>query len=66
LSVTNISGEFTDDQVIIGASSNARYMLSTFNPLKDSTRNETYDNMYIENQANNIIVTTEINPFGTL
>lgn len=66
LSVTNISGEFTDDQVIIGASSNARYTLSTFNPLKDSTRNETYDNMYIEDQANNIIVTTEINPFGTL
>jgi hypothetical protein len=66
LSVTNISGEFTDDQVIIGASSNARYTLSTFNPLKDSTRNETYDNMYIEDQANNIIVTTELNPFGTL
>ena len=66
LSVTNISGEFTDNLVIIGASSNARYTLSTFNPLKDSTRNETYDNMYIEDQANNIIVTTENNPFGTL
>jgi hypothetical protein len=66
LSVTNIAGEFIDGQVIVGASSNARFTLSTYNGLKDSTRNETYDNMYIEDQANNIIVTTEINPFGSI
>jgi hypothetical protein len=66
LSVTNISGEFQNNQVIIGASSNARYVLTTYDPLKDSTRNETYDNLYIENQANNIIDFSENNPFGTL
>lgn len=66
LSVTNISGEFTDGTVIIGASSNARFTLSSYNPLKDSTRNESYDNMYIENQANNIIDFAEINPFGKI
>jgi hypothetical protein len=66
LSVTNITGEFTDNVTIIGASSNARYMLSNYNPLFDSTRNEVYDNMYIEDQANNIIDFTEFNPFGKI
>jgi len=66
LSVTNISGEFTGNSVIIGASSNARFTLASYNPLKDSTRNETYDNLYIENQANNIIDFAEINPFGKI
>ena len=66
LSITNISGEFVDDQVIVGAESNARYVLVTYDPLRDSTRNETYDNMYIDNQANNIIDFTEINPFGKI
>ena len=66
LSVTNISGEFVDGQVIVGASSNARYTLASYDPLKDSTRNETYDNMYIEDQANNIIDFAEINPFGKI
>jgi hypothetical protein len=66
LSVTNIAGEFTDDLLIIGVSSNARFTLTSYNPLKDSTRNETYDNLYIENQANNIIDFAEINPFGKI
>lgn len=66
LSVTNISGEFVDSHLIIGASSNARYTLASYDPLKDSTRNETYDNLYIENQANNIIDFAEINPFGKI
>jgi len=66
LSVTNIAGEFIDASLIIGASSNARYTLASYNPLKDSTRNETYDNKYIEDQANNIIDFAEINPFGKI
>ena len=66
ISVTNIAGEFVDGIVIIGASSNARHILTSYDPLKDSTRNETYDNMYIEDQANNIIDFGEINPFGKI
>lgn len=66
LSITNIAGEFTNNLFVIGAASNARYRLSTYDELRDSTRNETYDNKYIEDQANNIIVTTEINPFGKI
>ena len=66
LSVTNINGEFADDIDIIGASSNARYTLTSYNPLLDSTRNEVYDNMYIYGEANNITDFAEINPFGKI
>jgi len=66
LSVTNIAGEFIDGHTIIGAVSNARHTLISFDPLKDSTRNETYDNAYLETQANNILDFTESNPFGSL
>ena len=66
LSVTNIAGEFIDGDVIIGASSNARFTVHTFDTLLDSTRNETYDNLYIETQGNSILDLSESNPFGTL
>lgn len=66
LSVTNISGEFTDNVVIIGATSNARHILTSYDPLADNTRNEAYDNHYIDSQANNIVDTTELNAFGKL
>ena len=66
LSITNITGEIDDNVMIIGASSNARYTLTTYDPLKDSSRNSTYDNQYIDNQANSIIDISEINPFGSL
>lgn len=66
LSVTNIAGEFVDGHTIIGASSNARFTLTSFDTLKDSTRNEAYDNQYIFEQANTIIDFSEINPFGPI
>jgi len=40
--------------------------LSSYNPLKDSTRNEAYDNDYLDNEADNIIDFTETNPFGKI
>ena len=66
LKVTNIAGEFRDNVAIIGATSNAQYYLSSYNPLKDSTRNEAYDNDYLDNEADNIIDFTETNPFGKI
>ena len=66
LTVTNIAGEFSDNVQIVGAQSNARFTLSTYDPLKDSVRNEAYDNHYIDGQANNIIDTSETNSFGKL
>jgi hypothetical protein len=68
LTLSNIAGEFNELYPIIGTSSNAQYMitLSTFDPLKDNLRDESYDNFVIHNQANNIVDLTEHNPFGTI
>ena len=66
LSVTTIVGDFTDNVLVIGVTSNARYYLTSYDPLKDSVRNEVYDNSYIDNQANNIIDFAETNPFGRI
>ena len=68
LTLSNIAGEFANNQVVIGASSNAQYIInmSTFDPLKENLRDESYDNYVIEQQANNIVNLTEINPFGSI
>lgn len=66
LKVTNVAGEFRDNVAIIGATSNAEYYLASYDPLKDATRNEAYDNSYLFDTANNIIDFTEINPFGKI
>jgi hypothetical protein len=41
-------------------------MLLTFDPLADASRNEVYDNFYLETSANTIIDFSEINPFGPI
>jgi hypothetical protein len=66
LTVTNIAGEFAVGRPIIGASSNARYTLTTFNPLEDNTYSEEYDNNLIATNANSIIDFSETNPFGNI
>lgn len=66
LTVSNIAGEFVDNQVVIGASSNAQYMLALYDPLQEHLRDDSYDNYIIERQANNIVNLTEINPFGSI
>lgn len=66
LSVSNIAGEFTDGHLIIGATSNTRYTLTSYDPLKENLRDESYDNFIIENQSNNVVNLTETNPFGSI
>jgi len=66
LTVTNIAGEFTDNVIIIGASSNARYRLTTFDPLEDHSFSETYDNKHIDLSAEGIVNFSESNPFGNI
>ena len=66
LTISNIAGEFANGEVVIGASSNAQYMIAEYDPLKDNVRDDSYDNYIIQNQANNIIDLTEINPFGSI
>ena len=66
LMVSNISGEFIDGQVIIGASSNAQHILLNYDPLLDNSFNETYSNKVLQTEANSIIDFSESNPFGSL
>lgn len=65
LQVSNINGEFVDGMVIIGNTSNAQFMLATFDPLNDPSYNNPYDNETIQSQANTYIVPTN-NPLGTI
>jgi hypothetical protein len=66
LSVSNITGDFVNNKLVIGVTSNARHTLTTFDPLADASRNEVYDNQHIFGEANTIIDFTEINPFGPI
>lgn len=66
LMVSNISGEFIDGQYIIGVSSNAQYMLATYDPLLDNSFNESYSNKLIDTESSSIIDFSESNPFGNI
>jgi hypothetical protein len=67
LSVSNIAGEFVPGVTkIIGATSNAQYVLASYDPLKDSVEDDSYDNYIIEQNANSIVNFSETNPFGSI
>jgi len=67
LVVSNIAGEFAEGSIkIVGATSNAQYTLLNYDPLKDSVRDDSYDNYVIENSANSIVNFSETNPFGSI
>jgi hypothetical protein len=68
LSVSNIAGEFiaNSNNRIIGATSNARYRLTSDDPLQEHLRDDSYDNYAIETQGNSIIDFSEQNPFGSV
>jgi hypothetical protein len=67
LTVSNIAGEFIEGPIkIVGATSNAQYILSSYNPLSDNVEDDTYDNFIIENSANSIVNFSETNPFGNI
>jgi len=66
LSVTNIFGEFTNTDTIIGQTSNAQYTLTTFDPIDVNVKNEQYDNKTIDNESNSLINLGETNPFGRI
>jgi hypothetical protein len=66
LSITNIAGEFYDEMLIIGQSSNAQFMLQTFDPLNDPANKESYDNEAIQTSASGVVNNSEVNPIGGL
>jgi hypothetical protein len=66
LSISNVFGEFSNNMVIIGATSNAQYSLHTFDAIDVNVKNEAYDNKLIETLAASVRDNTDINPFGTI
>ena len=66
LSISNIAGEFINGQSIIGQTSGAFGPLIQFDPLRDPSYREVYDNEYIANSAISVIDFSETNPFGNI
>ena len=64
--IFSCKGEFARQQTIIGETSNAQYVLSTFDPLEDNSYHEVYDNKLIHTDASSIIDFSESNPFGSI
>jgi hypothetical protein len=66
LTVTNIKGEFTVGSTLKGNTSNAQYVLSSYDVLEDPAIEENYDNKFIYDSANSVVDLSESNPFGLL
>jgi len=66
LTVSNISGEFVDNQTIIGNSSNAQFTLVTYDALDVNVKHEAYDNKLIETESVPVIDDSISNSFGSL
>jgi hypothetical protein len=66
LSLVNISGEFSNTEIIIGSESTARWNVSTYNPMNYSQFENAWDNKVVEDEFDNILDNSESNPFGIL
>jgi len=66
LSLSNIYGTFADGSVVIGNSSGASYVISTYDPLETPAIKEQYDNSLTSAAASAILDTSETNPIGGL
>ena len=64
LTVTNIAGQFLSNNSIYGTNSGANWKLVTFDPIENSQQYVAYDNKLIQNEANNVVNISELNPFG--
>ena len=64
LELRNIKGEFTNNQIIIGETSNARWTFVSADPMQNANDENMQDNFRIETEADNIIDFSEVNPFG--
>lgn len=67
LSVTNISGPFSNNISIIGQTSNASYIIQSYDPLLEPIQHkDAFDNKVIEEESDPFIITDENNPFGSI
>ena len=66
LTITTIKGTFATNMRVIGQSSNARYLLTTYDPYLDNVADSSYGNKTIKTESDSIIDFSESNPFGSL
>jgi len=66
LSITNINGEFASNTYVYGETSGAYRYVTDYDAMETAPKNENFDNKFIEDAANQIINTSEINPFGDI
>lgn len=66
LRVSNMMGEFSNNTVIVGATSNARYTIVSFDPLDEPQIENAWDNKVVEDEISLVLDKSEINPFGGL
>ena len=63
LTLRNIRGAFASNTIIYGAESDARWTMTSGNVMQDAN-DQIEDNVRLEEEADNIIDFSEINPFG--
>jgi hypothetical protein len=64
LDVIHVKGEFVPGQNVIGVTSNTSYQITTYDPQENYVYYEYNDNKLLQIEANSIINSTEVNPFG--
>lgn len=68
IDVIRMNGTFSNGSILIGATSNARYVMNSTEdglaPFDDSSLQDVVDNNRIEGEGFNFIDFTEVNPFG--
>jgi hypothetical protein len=64
LTLINIKGDFSENENVIGVTSNSNYSVANTDVLKDVAEYDMYDNRDIQTEADDFIDFTEINPFG--
>ena len=66
LRVSNMMGEFSNNAIIIGATSNAQYIISSFDPLEEPQIENPWDNKIVRTELENILDDSEINQLGSI
>ncbi len=66
LRLSNIHGEFSNNEIIVGNTSNAQYTIGSYDPLDEPKIENSWDNKVIEDAFIGILDTSETNPLGGL
>lgn len=66
LRVSNMMGEFSNNAMIIGATSNAQYIIASFDPLDEPQIENAFDNKVVRTEITGVVDNSEVNPLGSI